>query len=233
MTLYKRYRLPILASWLVGIFMVLASGPVFADAGEGKVLFNTKGCNACHAMSRPEGALPFSERSKIKGPPLWFAGSKFKDGWIAGWLEQPKPIRRVKYSTLEKGSNDHPALSAAEATSVGTYLMSLTDADMVTGVVATKKLNRRKQFSAEKLLTKKQVCFGCHQYKSRRGEIGGFSGTPFVGAGERLNPDWVFAMIQNPQGYYPNGRMPTYGDKAFNLFTEDELKTLAQFIGGM
>ncbi|MFQ5535414.1 MAG: c-type cytochrome [Sphingomonadales bacterium] len=204
-----------------------------ADPAAGKALFDANGCNACHIVSGPVEAVPIAERSAIKGPPLWFAGSKFKDGWIAGWLAEPTPIRRVKYNTLEIGSNDHVALSAEDAGNVAEYLMTLKDDEMATGVVAEGKLNRRKKFSAEKLFTKKQVCFGCHQYSSKRGDIGGFAGPSMVGAGSRLNPDWVFALIQNRERYFPNGRMPVYGDEAFNKFSEDEFKLLAQFIGGM
>lgn len=220
--------------WMIAVLMLLlTAGPSLADPAAGKALFDSMNCSACHITRGPVEPLPIGQRSALKGPPLWFAGSKFKAGWIAGWLAAPVPIRRVKYATLDKGANDHPTVAGGGAQDMEDYLMSLTDAELATGVVTGGALKRRRAFAAEKLFAKKQVCFGCHQYPSKRGNIGGFTGPSLVDAGARLNADWIFAQIQDPQRYYPNGRMPVYGDQAFNLFTEDELKLLSRYVGGM
>lgn len=205
--------------------------PAWADAAKGKKIFAAKKCGSCHEMSGPKDPLPVAKRSKIKGPPLWFAGSKFQQAWLAGWLQAPKAILRVRYGTVKKGSTKHRAVSAADAKEVAAYLMSLTDKSMKTGKIKAKKMSRRKKFKAEKLFSKKQVCFGCHQFTSRQGKIGGFTGPTMVGAGKRLQGDWVYAFLKDNTRYYPNGRMPVYGDQAFDPFTEKELKLLVQFIG--
>ncbi|MFQ5563943.1 MAG: c-type cytochrome [Parvularculaceae bacterium] len=234
----KRTKFFSLARGLIGAGVLVAAGgalapAAFAGATEGKQIFDAKGCANCHQMTGPSDPLPVSQRASIKGPPLWFAGSKFKEEWLTSWLENPTPIRRVKYGALEKGANDHAALSAAEAADVGAYLMSLVDSEMSTGEIEEGALSRRVAFKAEKLFTKKQVCFGCHEYPSRRGDIGGFSGPSLVKAGERLNGDWVYFLLQDNVRFYPNGRMPTYGDEAFDAYTDDELRLLAQYIAGL
>lgn len=202
-----------------------------ADAAAGKKIFAAKNCGACHQMTGPTDPQPVSARSKIKGPPLWFAGSKFKKEWLTAWLAKPTPIRRVKYGTLVKGANDHPSLPAADATEVGVYLMSLTDSAVKAGAVDSSSLTPRASFQADQLFAKKQVCFGCHQYPSKRGNIGGFTGPSLVGAGARLQADWIYAMLKDNIRYYPDGRMPKYGDEAFNQFSDDDLKLLAQYVG--
>jgi len=228
---WKRY----LPSWSGAVLILGCINVPLAVAGpaQGKQLFEAKNCGSCHQTSGPVAAVPVTQRAKIKGPPLWFAGSKLKNEWLIGWLEKPTAIYRVKYGTLEQGGNGHPALAKAEAQEVGAYLMSLTDPALKAGAVAAEKLNPRKMFAAEKLFTKKQVCFGCHQYPSKQGDIGGFSAPSLVGAGSRLQPDWVYALLKDNVRYYPNGRMPVYGDQVFEPFTDEELKLLSQFVGNL
>lgn len=216
------------------VLLCLAAQRASADDAAGSRIFQAKRCGTCHEMSGPIDAVPVEQRADIQGPPLWFAGSKFQADWLSKWLQSPEPVRRVKYGTLKKATttSEHPALSAAETANVGPYLMGLKDPAMKVGAVEAKKLSRRVMFKAEKLFAKKQVCFGCHLYPSKQGEIGGFSGPSLVGAGQRLQLDWIYAFLTDPTRYYPSGRMPVYGDQAFNEFADDELKRLAQFVGG-
>lgn len=225
-----------LTARIAGILLFAAclfSTQVEAGPAEGQKLFESKNCGACHLMSGPVTAVPIAERGNIKGPPLWFAGSKFKAEWLSAWLADPQPVRRVVYNTLTIGNNPHPVLSAAEAAEVSEFLMTQVDKEMKSGQVVGEPLSRRDQFNAEKLFSKKQVCFGCHEYPAKSGPLGGYTGPTMVGAGQRLNPDWVYSLLQDNTRYYPNGRMPVYGDQAFNAFTEDELKLLAQYIGNL
>lgn len=222
-----------LATGLVALVAGIHPGAAAADAAQGQKLFESNKCAGCHQMNGPVAVLPIAQRAQVKGPPLWFAGSKFKAEWLSAWLADPKPIRRVKYGTLEIGTNPHPALAAAQAADVAAWLATHTDPEVKPGQVDAAAPSRRAQFSAESLFAKKQVCFGCHQYPSKAGPIGGFTGPDLVAAGQRLNPDWIYAFLQDNARYYPNGRMPVYGDKVFNRFTDAEVKLLAQYIGHM
>lgn len=230
-----RLRVPGLSAFsgAVLLFTCLYSGPAAADPDEGKKVFQANDCQACHLMAGPVEPLPAARRSTIKGPPLWFAGNKFKAEWLLSWLENPVHVRRVNYGTLERVTEIHPALSGSDAHEVAEYLASLTDPALKAGKATAKKLNRRKMFQGERLFNKKQVCFGCHEYPSRQGRIGGFTGPSLVGAGERLQADWLYAFFGDPRRYYPNGRMPVYGDKAFEPYTDSELKLLIQYIGNL
>ena len=223
-----------LMAWCLGVVLAGAGAqPAWADPARGKALFEAKKCGACHQTTGPVAALPTGKRASIKGPPLWFAGSKFQRSWLAGWLQSPTPIRRVEYGTLDKGSHEHSALSPADAGDAADYLMSLADPEMRSAEVEIKKLSRRRRFKAEKLFAKKQVCFGCHQYPARTGVIGGFTGPSLAEAGKRLRGAWIDAFMKDPVRYYPNGRMPVYGSEAFQAFTDADLKLLTQFIGNM
>jgi cbb3-type cytochrome oxidase cytochrome c subunit len=58
------------------------------------------------------------------------------------------------------------------------------------------------------LFTKQLPCVGCHRIKFRKKEFGGISGPDLTNAGERLNPDWIYARIDNPQYWDPKTWMP-------------------------
>lgn len=222
------------APWSLAVALLyLQAPPAYADAAAGKKIFEAKNCGSCHRMTGPTDPVPVTERAKIKGPPLWFAGSKFKKEWLTAWLAKPAPIRRVKYGTLTKGTNAHSSLSAADAAEVGSYLMSLTDSSVKAGAAEAGEISRRARFKAETLFAKTQVCFGCHEYPSDRGNIGGFTGPSLVGAGQRLQADWILSFLKNNVRYYPDGRMPVYGPQAFNKYSDEDIELLAQYVGNL
>lgn len=206
-----------------------------AEAGDGKGTFQSKGCGDCHAANGPSNLKTPQDRVKQKGPDLWFAGSKFKDGWLETWLQNPTPLSGVKYSTMlpEKGTASHPTLSNNEAADVTAFLMSLKDTKMAVGVIDdAKKMRRSQQFKAGTLFIKKQVCFGCHLFSARAKAKpkGGFSGPTLVEANKRLKGDWVYSYLKDQKRYVPFGRMPVYVGPTFQAYTDDELKKLAQYI---
>ena len=222
------------AIWCAAFMLASShSGITIGGPDEGKKIFEANDCGSCHLMSGPVDPVPPPARSAIKGPPLWFAGSKFKAEWLRSWLETPNRVRRVNYGSLKKITSDHPPLSNSDAHEVSEYLMILIDPELQAGQVTAAKLNRRKMLQGAKLFNKKQVCFGCHEYPARRGIIGGFTGPSLVGAGQRLQLDWVYAFFKDPTRFYPNGRMPVYGDQAFEPYTEKELELLIQYLGNL
>lgn len=203
----------------------------------GEEVFRQRGCGGCHTVTGPEKKLSVTERDHIKGPTLWYAGSKFQAGYLKGWLEKPEAFRGVQYGTMRMGKTPHPALSAEEAALVAAYLESLKDNAMRTDVVPDwKKIPRRVLRRARILFQKKQPCYGCHKVKIRKTvyrrpiELGGFSAPHLIDAGLRLQPDFIVAFLKNPKRYNPNGRMPIYGDKAYTELNEKDFIALAAYI---
>jgi len=77
---------------------------------------------------------------------------------------------------------------------------------MKTGVVEpAKKLRKLKAY---RLFTKQMPCIGCHRIKFGKRIRGGVSGPDLTNAGERLNPDWIYARIANPLYWDPKTWMP-------------------------
>ena len=231
----KALLLLVLASTLSLLF---APAPARgAEARAGKAIFERSGCGRCHGVEGPERRLPVPERHRIKGPTLWYAGSKFRPGFLAGWLEKPRPFRGVLFGTMKRGRYAHPALTKEEAREVAVWLESLKDPQMPAGVVPRwKKIPRRTLRRARILFQKKQPCYSCHMVSIRKTvyrakiEVGGHSAPHFRDAGRRLNPDFIVAFLKNPGRYNPNGRMPVYGDKAFTRLSEADFIALAAYI---
>jgi len=156
-------------------------------------------------------------------PDLFYSGSKFKRDWLVGWLQDPTVIRPagtmfLNHIVIDDGKDridpDTVKLCAAklnqeEAQSVADHLMSLQDDTMKVDVVdPTKKFSKSK---ARLLFTKKLPCSACHQARFGKRIIGGVSGPLLTEAGSRLNPDWIYARIENPQYWDPKTWMPKIG----------------------
>ena len=184
--------------------LVMTTASVFAA---GDAVFKDKNCNSCHYTTGPAQEKSIADQLAKKGPELWYAGSKFQKDWLVAWLQDPKPLRELKYNSLsEKNAGDHPKLSAGEAGEVAGVLMGLTSDVVKAGVIKAKYSPK-----AKLVFTKKMPCSGCHKYPDKRGNIsGGLSGPTLVGASTRLNPDWIYAYLANTKTFKPFRDMPDF-----------------------
>ena len=221
----------------MGGVLALAAGPEPAMALDGKAIVAQR-CASCHDAAGP-APRTFEGVLGRKAPDLFYAGSKFNRPWLVGWLQSPTVIRRagtmfLEHIVTEDGKDairedtvePCPAgLSPQEAEAVADYLMTLEDAAMKTGVVDPgKKFSRPRAF---RLFSKQLPCIGCHTAKFGKKTMGGVSGPSLTTAGQRLNPDWVYARIDNPQYWDAKTWMP----RIEMSHRKRELLTL--FIGSM
>jgi cbb3-type cytochrome oxidase cytochrome c subunit len=197
---------------------IFAVSPALAEALDGKAI-TARECVACHDLTGP-APTTFVGVLNRKAPDLFYAGSKFNRAWLVAWLQNPKIIRRAgvmflnhvadergKDRIVEETVTPCPTdLSPGQAEIVADYLMALKDPAMKTGVVdAGKKFRKQKAF---RLFTKQLPCIGCHHIKFGKRKMGGVSGPDLTNAGERLNADWIYARIENPQYWDPKTWMP-------------------------
>ncbi len=193
-----------------------------ADAATGKKAFDSKKCGGCHYTTGPAREKTIADQLKKKGPELWYAGSKFQKEWLGAWLQDPKPIRPLAYNSLtKKNPGNHPKLAAGDAAGVTDYLMSLTSKDVAAGVIKAKK-----NLKGKLVFTKKMPCSGCHQYEMRKKVKGGLSGPSLVGAGKRLNPDWIYAYLKAPKAFKPVKMMPVFT----GILSDKQMKDVSSFV---
>ncbi|MCK4738858.1 MAG: c-type cytochrome [Deltaproteobacteria bacterium] len=218
----KQNKLLIIFSFIFCLLLFGLSDALAKSSPAGKSIFKTKGCSSCHRRKGPSVDKEFSDLQKKKGPDLWFAGSKFKAGFLATWLANPVPIRPMKfYSLREESVRDHPKLEKEDAVSVAKFLMTLKSKKVKLGVVKAKK-----SASGRIIFEKKQGCYGCHKFKKGRNVIGGLSGPTLIGVGSRLNPDWIYAFLKNPKDFHPVGAMPIYK----GILSEADMLTLSRYL---
>lgn len=193
-----------------------------AGAAEGKSLFEAQKCGSCHQIEGPAREKTIADQLAKKAPELWYAGSKFKAGFLERWLADPRPIRPLKYNSLtESNASDHPRLAPQQAAGVAQYLMTLkSKAAKPTGIRA--RVNPRGRV----IFIKRQACYGCHTVLNRGKVVGGLSGPTFIGASQRLNPDWVYAFLSNPKVFKPVKDMPVYK----GILSDADFKALAGYV---
>jgi cytochrome c2 len=201
-------------------FVSLSAGGV----SEGRKIFEALKCTSCHQTEGPTREKTIEEVFNKKGPELWYAGSKFQEGFLNEWLKNPEPIRPMAYYSLtENNPEDHPRLTATEAAEVTAYLMSLKSKDVKEGLIKPKKT-----VSGRIVFAKKLGCYGCHQYRTGTKVIGGLFGPTLVGAGNRLKADWIYAYLKTPGAFKTVRAMPEYD----GIVSEKDLQDVAGFVAG-
>jgi cytochrome c2 len=221
-------KLSILAGLLGATF---AANLALAADNPGTGILNSQ-CISCHAIAKPDNAS-LDRLWERKGPDLYYAGSKFNKPWLVKWLQDPVRIRpagefytkHVKSSDKEDVVDEstmtpHLKLSKADAESVADALMALTGpADLVTkGAFKGEKVSMS---MGAMFFNKLRGCAACHMGKPG---TGGSSGPELYTAGERLQADFIYSYIKNPQAIDPHIWMPT-----LNL-AEPDLQRLTGYI---
>ena len=202
-----------------------------AGAQDGRAIVESQ-CIACHAVTKPDkpGLDHIWQR---KGPDLHYAGSKFTESWLASWLAEPTRIRPggelyTKYlkpteaedAIDESKLEPHPQLSSADAQAVASYLMTLKAADGLVEIGAFKGAAVSPTMGAM-FFNKLRGCGACHSAKPGSG---GSSGPELHTASERLQPDYIYSYIKNPQAFDPGVWMPRL------TLSEPDLQRLTGYI---
>lgn len=208
----------------IGLLSLATAAPA-SFAADGKALVEQNKCGDCHKMQGP-AVKTIAEVMKRKAPDLFYAGSKFNRDWLVGFLQKPTKIRpagtvylnHMKTEGDQDKITDPPLcaskLSKGDAEAVADYLMTLKDPEMKSGAA---KLGKFSKARARLTMMKKQPCTACHVLP---GKGGGVSCPTFEGIGSRLNPDWMYSFIKDPQHWDPKiwmGSDPNLDEKTLQL----------------
>ena len=173
-------------------------------------------CGACHQLTGP-AATELQSLPDRGGPPLFYAGNKFREDWLVTWLQDPTRIRPAgdyppAHVVTGSGGDeideetlvDHPALPAETALEVATYLMTLTPHDQLIAAEDYTPQNIPETLGAMDFV-KFKGCAACHRDTP---ELGGVSGPELYTAWARLQPEYIVSYIRNPIAWEPLSLMP-------------------------
>lgn len=173
-------------------------------------------CGACHQLQAP-AKTSLKERAERKGPPLYYAGNKFRRQWLINWMQKPVRIRpagdfpAAHVKTSAHGDvvdtqtlTAHPVLDAATAQRFADWLMTLTPKSALVAAEAYKPGHVSKRFGAMNF-GKFKGCGACHEDAPKHG---GLSGPELYSAWQRLQPGFIASYIRNPVAWEPFSLMP-------------------------
>lgn len=224
------------------VLKLLAGGLAFALAGQAHAdgaATAAADCGGCHALAAPDfAALGIGERLERQAPPLFYAGNKYREGWLEQWLQAPQAITPAGYfpnaaiTTTPEGDvldpealYRHDALDAASAKAVADYLMGLRPYDDLTAAVDyTPGTVAQRMGSMD--FRKFKGCNSCHQDVA---DEGGLSGPTLYNAWERLQPEYMVSFIADPGAWDPNTIMPRMD---MNTAAVGKLVDYLKLIGG-
>ncbi|MBI4595762.1 MAG: cytochrome c [Candidatus Tectomicrobia bacterium] len=167
-------------------------------------------CLQCH---------PIAGKGADIGPDLAFEGSRVKPEWLNKYLEKPvqiRPVLAVRMPNLR--------INAQEAKLLSDYIvMALVDNKLPVGFIREDNISEQSLTLARKIFTLKDSCIGCHKVENKGGKVG----PDLAKLGNRLNGDWIYAYLKNPQLNIRRIRramMPKYD------FTEEEARALTGYL---
>ncbi len=183
---------------------------VNADLGE--KIFLSQNCAACHRQALPAVAL-------IKNAPdLSLEGARVKKEWLGDYLKKPQPLRPFGFYPGSGSRMPDFKLTEAEVATLGEYLLKQKRA--MASIFQPRKLSAFSMNKAQTLLKEKLSCLGCHQL----GNEGGRIGPDLSSLNTRLQPAFVYQMIQNPHALLPETVMPKI------LLPQKTLELIANFL---
>ncbi|MEP0337290.1 MAG: cytochrome C [Alphaproteobacteria bacterium] len=200
---------------LGGAALMTALSMTSAPAAEAPASIQ-KDCAVCHQMSGP-ASPDLAARQTRKGPPLFFAGNKFRRDWLEAWLQKPTRIRPAgdfapdhaakgpEGDAVDAASlSDHPAVDAPAAKQIADYLMTLTPN---TALLAKEDYTPGRVSARIGAMdfVKFKGCSGCHKDTPK---YGGFSGPELHTAWQRLQPPFIVSYIRDPAAWEPRTLMP-------------------------
>ena len=168
-------------------------------AQTGEKIFLSQNCVVCH---KHNAIKPWPN---TLAPDLSIENQRVTTKWLSAYLKNPKPVRPFGFYPGSGSRMPDFRLSDEEVAHLTEYFFSPQQAK----IANSKKFKSRKlsAFAMEKaktLLQTKLSCLGCHQLGSEGGKVG----PNLSSLKSRLQPSFVYQMVQNPMEIAPGTIMP-------------------------
>ena len=155
---------------------------------QGEKIFTALSCSTCHRHSSIE---PWKESI---APKLSFEGSRVLQDWLKDYLSKPQVVRPFGYLPGSGSRMPDYHLTEEEVKLLAEYFFNQERQQTRNILFRPTKLSPFAMSKARGLLAAKLPCLGCH----RIGDDGGRIGPDLSNLKSRLNPSYVFDLINNP-----------------------------------
>ena len=166
------------------------------DAAKGAALVKAFGCEGCHG--------PKASRVNL-APGFSLIGRRLKLDYLKAYLVKPHAVRPFGVRPGDGGRMPNFRLSDTDAGEIAGWIKK--SGKMARLPVKAPKLRQPSAYKAkkaERFVREKLDCLGCHSL----GEDGGRIAPDLRGLGRRLEPDYLYSMLVDPQATVPGTVMP-------------------------
>ena len=193
----------------------------FGDAIEkGRRLIRQYNCIGCHIIEgeggfiRPTLVEAFKKQGRSQDEAISFAppdligeGKKVQPDWLFEFLKNPitsiRPWLNVRMPTFE--------LNDDEVNQLVEYFQALEGINEPFSEMNILLTSNERRAAEALFSTDYLSCFSCHQVGNKKPEGPPSGWAPdFLLSPDRLNPDWVYDWIADPQALQPGTRMPAF-----------------------
>jgi len=210
----KHWDEPLLAGDMTQTSCLNCHGDLKGLRGAEEIVNSTEllkkyGCYSCHK-------IPGYETVGDVGPVLTEVGSKVNYSWAVKWLLDPK----LYFSTARMPKF---FFTQDQAEAIADYLFSMSGTTRH-DVDYSKETPDAKLVEQGKALWSQARCNLCHTTGGRGGNHIKVYAPDLSKVGSKVNKEWLFRWIKNPNAYFPGTKMPRF------RFKDEEIKALVEYI---
>ncbi len=210
----KHWDEPLLAGDMTQTSCLNCHGDIKGLRGAEEIVNSTEllkkyGCYSCHK-------IPGYETMGDVGPVLTEVGTKVNYSWAVKWLLDPK----LYFSTARMPKF---FFTQDQAESIADYLFSMSGTTRH-DVDYSKETPNAKLVEQGKALWSQARCNLCHTTGGRGGNHVKVYAPDLSKVGSKVNKEWLFRWLKNPNAYFPGTKMPRF------RFTDEDIKSLVEYI---
>ncbi len=169
--------------------------PAPAETAGGERMVRSLRCAACHS----------GEAVPRDAPDLAIEGLRVKPDWLRAFLRSPRPVRPFGARPGHGGRMPDFGLTGDEVAAVAGFVEGLAGGRALPSAPRPPKtLSAFSKLKAQRFLTEKLSCLGCHALDG----AGGRMAPDLAEAGRRLRPAYLYGMLTDPGGTAPGTLMP-------------------------